>query len=73
MEGAIILHETLHELYSKKQDGVIFKIDFQKACDKVKWSFVQQTLMMKGFSQKWCSWVENFTQGAMLILKLMIS
>ena len=40
MEGAIILHETLHELHSKKQDGIIFKIDFEKAYDKVKWSFL---------------------------------
>jgi hypothetical protein len=36
----------------KKQDGVIFKVDFKKAYDKVKWSFLQQTLRMKGFSQK---------------------
>ena len=31
MEGAIILHETLHELHRKKQDGIIFKIDFEKS------------------------------------------
>jgi hypothetical protein len=41
MEGAVILHETLHELHTKKQDGVIFKIDFEKAYDKVKLSFLQ--------------------------------
>jgi hypothetical protein len=28
MEGAVILHGTLHELYSKKQDEIIFKIYF---------------------------------------------
>jgi len=39
MEGAVILHETIHELHSKKKDGVIFKIDFEKEYDKVKWSF----------------------------------
>jgi hypothetical protein len=38
MEDAVILHETLHELHSKK-DEVIFKIDFEKAYDKVKLSF----------------------------------
>ena len=54
MEGAIILHETLHELHTKKQDGIIFKIDFEKAYDKVKWDFLQQTLRMKGFSDVWC-------------------
>jgi hypothetical protein len=36
MEGVVILRETIHELHSKKQDGVIFKIDFEKAYDKVK-------------------------------------
>ena len=55
MEGVVILHETLHELHRKKLDGVIFKIDFEKAYDKVKWSFLRQTLQMKGFSEKWCN------------------
>ena len=36
MEGPVILHETLHELHTKKRNGVIFKIDFEKAYDKVK-------------------------------------
>jgi hypothetical protein len=54
MEGVVILHETIHELHTKKANGVIFKIDFEKAYDKVKWSFLQQTLCMKGFSPKWC-------------------
>ena len=39
MEGVVILHETIHELHTKKRDGVILKIDFEKAYDKVKWSF----------------------------------
>jgi hypothetical protein len=28
MEGAIILHETIRELHTKKKDGIVFKIDF---------------------------------------------
>ncbi|WVZ50274.1 hypothetical protein U9M48_001546, partial [Paspalum notatum var. saurae] len=36
MEGAVILHETLHELYKKKQNGLIFKIDFENAYDKIR-------------------------------------
>jgi hypothetical protein len=35
MEGVVILHETVHEMHRKKHDGVIFKIDFEKAYDKV--------------------------------------
>ena len=35
MEGVVVLHETIHEMHRKKQDGVIFKIDSEKAYDKI--------------------------------------
>ena len=47
MEGVVMLHETIHELHRKKQDGVILKLDFEKAYDKLKWSFIQQVFRMK--------------------------
>lgn len=31
LEGVWILHETIHELHRKKMDGVLLKIDFEKA------------------------------------------
>jgi hypothetical protein len=40
LDGVAILHETIHELHSKKLNGVILKIDFKKAYDKVKWCFL---------------------------------
>lgn len=65
MEWVIILYETIHELHTRKWDGVIIKIDFEKAYDKVKWSFLQQALRMKGFSQKWCRWIKGMvTRGS---------
>jgi hypothetical protein len=36
MEGAIILHLTIHELHMKKMNEAILKLDFEKAHDKVK-------------------------------------
>ena len=29
--GVVILHETIHELHTKKHNRVIFKIDFEKS------------------------------------------
>jgi hypothetical protein len=67
MGGAVILHETIHELHRKKMNGVILKLDFEKAYDKVKWGFIQQTLRMKGFSKKWCQWISHFvTKGSIV-------
>ena len=59
LEGVVILHETIHELHRKKMSGVVLKLDFEKAYDKVNWVFVQQALRMKGFSPVWCKWIEE--------------
>ena len=69
--GVVILHETVHEMHRKNMSGVIFKIDFEKAYDKVKWSFLQQALRMKGrFSDKWRQWIHNFVTGGSVVIKV---
>jgi hypothetical protein len=40
LQRVLVLHETIHEPYQKKMDGVCFQIDFEKANDKIKWSFL---------------------------------
>jgi hypothetical protein len=51
-------------------NGVILKIDFEKAYDKVKWSFLQQTLRMKGFSPKWRALIHSSMSGGSLAIKV---
>jgi hypothetical protein len=31
----VILHEVVHEVKRKKLSGILFKVDFEKAYDKV--------------------------------------
>jgi hypothetical protein len=69
MEGVIILNETIHEMHMKNQNGVILKVDFEKAYDKIKWPFLQQTLCMKGFSKQWCAWIESVVLGGHVRIK----
>jgi hypothetical protein len=49
LEGVVVLHETLHELKRNRRNGLILKLDFEKAYDKVNWKFLQQVLRMRGF------------------------
>jgi hypothetical protein len=70
LDGVVTLHETVHELHSKKLNGVILKLDFEKAYDKVKWSFLQQILRMKGFSDEWHALINSFVTGGSVAIKV---
>jgi hypothetical protein len=62
LEGVVVLHETIHEIHRKKMGGVVLKLDFKKAYNKVNWDFLFQTLRMKDFSTKWCYWINQFVR-----------
>jgi len=70
LEGVVTLHKTVHELHRKNQSAIIFKIDFEKAYDKVKWDFLLQTLRMKGFSPKWIEWIRSFISGGSVAINV---
>ena len=53
LEGVVILHEVIHELKTKKKGGLIMKIDFEKAYDKVRWDFLEEVMRRKAFPEKW--------------------
>ena len=51
-------------------NGIILKLDFEKSYDKVKWSFLQQTLIMKGFSAEWRALIHSFVSGGSVAIKV---
>lgn len=53
LEGVVILQEVLHDQRMSKKTGVILKLDFEKAYDKVSWNFLEEVLHRKGFPELW--------------------
>lgn len=53
-----------------RKNGVILKLVFEKACDKLKWPFVQQVLIMKGFSPTWCEWIKSIMYRGSVAIKI---
>ena len=70
MSRIMVLHEILHETKRKKQVGVILKLDFEKAYDKVKWGFLFECLAARGFCEKWCSCLKQVVTGGTVSVKL---
>ena len=40
IEGVVVLHEMTYEFHQRKNDGILLKIDFEEARDKVMWPFL---------------------------------
>jgi hypothetical protein len=70
LEGVVILHEVLHEFRRSNTRGVLFKIDFEKAYDKVRWDFVKQVLEGKGFLDTWIKQTMSSIQGGRVCINV---
>ena len=69
-DGAVLLHEIMHELRVSKKQGVVFKIDFEKAYDSVNWSFVEEVLTKKGFGEKSRHWIMSTIRGGKVCVNI---
>ncbi|RVX13392.1 Transposon TX1 uncharacterized 149 kDa protein [Vitis vinifera] len=59
LDAVLITNEVVDEKRRSGEEGVVFKIDFEKAYDHVEWGFLDHVLQRKGFSQKWRSWMRS--------------
>ncbi|WJZ92594.1 hypothetical protein VitviT2T_011580 [Vitis vinifera] len=59
MDAVLIANEIVDERRRSGEEGVIFKIDFEKAYDHVRWDFLDQVLEKKGFSPRWRKWMSG--------------
>jgi hypothetical protein len=63
LEGVVILHEVIHELKRSKKEGVLFKINFEKAYDNVRQDFVEEVMRGKDFPDLWINQVMSTIRG----------
>lgn len=57
MDGIMCLHEILHDTKLRKENGVVLKLDFEKAYDKISWKFLKRCFEQRGFDKRWCDWI----------------
>lgn len=49
----------VEEAKREVKKGVIVKLDFEKAYDRVSWSFLDKVLQHKGFGDRWRRWTQD--------------
>ena len=70
MDGIMSLHEILHYTHIRKKVGIVIKLDFEKAYDKVNWEFLLQSLENRGFGTTWCGWMKKILHNGTVSVKL---
>nr|GEU55510.1 RNA-directed DNA polymerase, eukaryota, reverse transcriptase zinc-binding domain protein [Tanacetum cinerariifolium] len=63
LDGPFILNEVFQWCKRKKQT-LIFKVDFEKAYDSVRWDFLDDVLRKFGFGEKWRKWIQCCLQSS---------
>nr|ABF93982.1 retrotransposon protein, putative, unclassified [Oryza sativa Japonica Group] len=53
-----------------KEAGILFKIDFEKVYDNIKWSFVYKMMKAKGFPDIWCDWILKVVKGGKVAIRV---
>ncbi|GKA06654.1 RNA-directed DNA polymerase, eukaryota [Tanacetum coccineum] len=70
LDGPFIINDIISWCKQNRFKGMLFKVDFAKAFDSVKWEFLEETLKSFGFSPIWCKWIKgclNNARGSVLV------
>ncbi|GKF29116.1 RNA-directed DNA polymerase, eukaryota, partial [Tanacetum coccineum] len=70
LDGLFILNEIMQWCRRRKKQFLIFKVDFEKAYDSVRWDFLDDILVKFGFGIKWKGWIQNClnsSKGSILV------
>lgn len=70
MDGVMSLQEILRETKFRKQQGIVLKLDFEKAYDKVYWQFLFHCLQRMNFSPLCLKWFNSIIRGGILCVKV---
>ncbi|KAK1693140.1 hypothetical protein QYE76_009837 [Lolium multiflorum] len=70
LEGPLALIEVIHELRSKKLGGILLKLDFEKAYDRVNWDFLAEVLRRKGFNEAYIHRIMQLVSGGQTAISI---
>jgi hypothetical protein len=66
LESVVTAHEVIHSVHQGKEEGLVLKLDYKKAYDKVNWEFLLEILQMRGFSGRWMGWIKDILQRGLV-------
>ncbi|GKV44506.1 hypothetical protein SLEP1_g51682 [Rubroshorea leprosula] len=68
VDGVVIANEVIDEAKRKKKKCSLFKVDFEKAYDRVCWEFIDYMMMRMGFSSTWRKWIQECLKSSSVLV-----
>ena len=59
LDVVLVANEAIEDYRRCKKEGLVVKIDLEKAYDNVSWDFLDFVLQKKNFGGKWRSWIRG--------------
>lgn len=59
LDGFLVANEIFDIVTRTKKSCLMFKIDFEKAFNRVKWDFLRLVMKKMGFRRLWMQWMET--------------
>jgi hypothetical protein len=63
LESVVTAHEIVHSVSKEKKHGIILKLDYEKAYDRVNLDFLFDILKARNFNPTWINWMKKILIG----------
>ena len=58
LDASLIANEVIDSIAKKKDKGILYKLDIEKAYDTLNWNFLPSSLQKMGFGERWIEWIK---------------
>lgn len=65
LDNFMAAHECLHDQRIKQRQSILFKLDFKKTYDRVRWSCLFRIMQLLDFNDKWINWIRHCVSTAL--------